>query len=239
MRQLYLHHLCNYLRAAVFMKSILFSFFILFFSVAATAQAQDTLPDFSVKNVGNNRIIIGWINQFPNIRQISIQRSFDSLTNYKTILSVADPKAVQNGFADTKAPNDHMYYRLFYAMEGGAFYFTAIKKPFIDTSFKGSIVNNTTLNNSAEVPRSFVPSFYVYTDKTGYLQINLPNADQKQYSVKFFSEDGDFLFELKGLKDRLLTLDKANFLHAGWYNFELYDGEKQLEKHKFYIAKDF
>ena len=92
-----------------------------------TTSAQDTLPNFAVKDVGNNRIIIGWINNFQNVKQISIQRSFDSTKNYKTILSVADPKAVQNGFADTKAPNDHMWYRLFYLLEAGKFYFTAAK----------------------------------------------------------------------------------------------------------------
>ena len=105
------------------MKQLIPFLFFSFLSCATSSVfAQDTLPKFSVRNAGNNRIIIGWVNQFPNIRQISIQRSFDSLKNYKTILSVADAKAVQNGFADTKAPNDHMFYRLFYAMEGGAFF---------------------------------------------------------------------------------------------------------------------
>jgi hypothetical protein len=204
-------------------------------------RAQDTLPKFSARNVGNNRIILGWVNQFPNIRQISIQRSFDSLAGYKTILTVADPKAVQNGYADTKAPNDHMFYRLFYAMEGGSFYFTEIKKPFTDTSAAAVSTSRVQSGTGIADPalKSFVPSFYVYTEKTGYVQLNLPNADLKKYSVKFFEEDGTFLFELKGLHDRLLTLDKSNFLHAGWFNFELYNDEKLLEKHRFYIAKDF
>jgi hypothetical protein len=87
--------------------------------------------------------------------------------------------------------------------------------------------------------KSFTPSFYVYTEKRGYVQLNLPNADQRKYSLKFFEEDGSFLFELKAIKDRSLTLDKSNFLHAGWFTFELYDDEKVVEKHKFYIAKDF
>lgn len=201
------------------------------------ALAQDTLPKFSARNLGNNRIVIGWVNQFPNIKQISIQRSFDSLRNYKTILSVADPKAVQNGFADTKAPNNHMFYRIFYAMEGGAFYFTEAKRPFYDSTTTVTEVKPPTIIQKR--PEGFVPSFYVYTNREGYVHISLPDAARKKYSIKFYEEDGSFLFDLKTVKETSLTLDKANFYHAGWFTFELFDDEKLVEKHKFYLAKDF
>ena len=78
-------------------------FFIAFIAIANHLIAQDTLPKFSVKNVGNNRIVIGWINTFETVRQISIQRSFDSTKNFKSILTVADPSIPENGFVDTKA----------------------------------------------------------------------------------------------------------------------------------------
>lgn len=206
--------------------------------------AQDTLPKFNVRNVGNDRYIIGWTNPFPNMSQISIQRSHDSLRNYTTILSVADPKAIQNGYADTKAPNDHMYYRLFFVLEGGIFYFTEAKKPILDTSASASktIIETKILSkiDSANLKKieAFVPSFYVYTKKEGVF-INLPDADDKKYSIKFFEENNDFLFEIKGVKQTALTLDKANFHRAGWYRFELYNDEKLVEKHRFYLAKDF
>jgi hypothetical protein len=126
-------------------------------------------------------------------------------------------------------------------MEGGAFYFTKTKKAFTDSLAAAQPVARVEKTNGNVDPalKAFVPSFYVYTEKTGYVQLNLPNADEKKYSVKFYEEDGTFLFELKNLKDRLLTLDKSNFLHAGWFNFELFNDEKLLEKHRFYIAKDF
>jgi hypothetical protein len=206
------------------------------------ASAQDTLPNFSLRNAGSNRIIIGWVNSFQNVKQISIQRSFDSSKNYKTILSVADPKAVQNGFADTKALNDHMWYRLFYVLEAGKFYFTAAKQPVLDTSKAAQTeVENLPekLTPLIKKPEGFVPSFYVYTNKDGYVFINLPDADQKKYSIKFFEENNHFLFELKPVKETALTLDKANFYRAGWYLFELYNDEKLVERHKFYLSKEF
>ena len=82
------------------------------YSLAGSSMAQDTLPKFSLINAGNNRIIIGWVNTLPNVKQISIQRSYDSLNGYISILTVADPTTVQNGYLDARAPNDHMFYRL-------------------------------------------------------------------------------------------------------------------------------
>jgi hypothetical protein len=223
----------------------LHTLFILLFFTATGAFAQDTLPKFSVKNVGNNRIIIGWINNYPIVRQISIQRSHDSLKNYKTILSVADPAAVQNGFADTKAPNDHMFYRLFINLEGGRYLFTEAKRPTMDTARTAATPVIEKLKDSLEKKPpvikkpDFLPSFYVYTNRDGYVFINLPDADRKKYHIKFFEEDDAFLFELKNIRETGLTLDKANFLHSGWFKFELYNDEKLVERHRFYLAKEF
>ena len=235
-------------------------FYLLIFSlltlVCTQSFGQDTLPKFSVRNIGKDRIIIGWVNtQGPQIKQINIQRSFDSTRNYKTILAVPDPAAVQNGFADTKAVNDHMFYRLFVMQEGGSFFFTAAKRPSVDTS-KAALTDktigqskDTTTTTTAPTVKpttapvvkkpEYVPSFYVYTNKDGYVFVNLPDADLKKYRIKFFEDDNTFLFEIKTIKQTALTLDKTNFYHAGWFKFELYNEDKLVEKNKFYLAKDF
>lgn len=220
---------------------------IVVFFVSAKGFTQDTLPKFSVSSAGGNRTIIGWVNTYGLVKQISVQRSFDTLNNFKTILTVADPNSRQNGFADTKAPNGDMFYRLFVVLGPGRFFFTESKRPMSDT-FRLS--RNSLINRGKDsldfgirpgVPRrsDFIPSFYVYTNKDGYLFINLPDADKKKYRIKFYEEDDSFLFELKNIKEPALTLDKANFLHAGWFKFELYNDEKLVEKNRFYLARDF
>ena len=221
---------------------------IILFALASTVSfGQDTLPKFTVTNAGPNRNVIGWVNNYGLIKQISVQRSFDSLTNFKTILSVADPNSRQNGFADTKAPVAQMFYRLFVVLGPGQFFFTASKKPEID-SFrltKNGLIDKTRDTVSFDIkpgiPRrnDFIPSFYVYTNKDGYLFINLPDAEKKKYHIKFYEEDDTFLFELKNIRQPALTLDKTNFMHAGWFKFELYNDDKLLEKNKFYLAKEF
>lgn len=85
----------------------------------------------------------------------------------------------------------------------------------------------------------YKPSQYVYTERDGNIVISLSDAPRKQYSVKFFEENETELFEIKQVKESYITLDKANFLRAGWFWFELYEEGKLKEKHRFYIPKDF
>lgn len=232
-------------------KNVLFLALLLSFQFV---WSQDTLPKLSVRNIGNNRIVIGWVNAYPVVKQISIQRSFDSLNYFKTILSVADPNAVQNGYVDTRAPNDHMYYRLFIMLDQGQFLFSPTRRPLLDTANAQKVslpdAGQTGITgikpgekNATTVPvvkkPEYIPSVFVYTNKDGYVFVNLPDAEQKKYRIRFYEEDGSFLFELKNIRDQALTLDKANFIHSGWFKFELYNEDNLVEQNKFYLARDF
>lgn len=113
------------------MRKIVLSLFIL---ISAFAHAQqDSLPAFSVVNKGNNHIVVSWNNNFKQLAQISIQRSADSLSNFKTILTVPDPNNKQNGYLDSKAPSDKMFYRLYILVGGANFIVTKSKRPTNDS----------------------------------------------------------------------------------------------------------
>lgn len=232
------------------MRRILFLLGPLFY--LSVAFGQDTLPKFSVRNLGFDRdgnpsIVISWINKYDSLNQISIQTSHDSLKNYRTLISLTDPNAKMNGFADKRAPNDHMFYRLFIVRGNGQYLFSAPKKASNDTSKVATLMETVVAKQpefhdqkeARERKADFVPSFYVYTNKDGYVFINLPDAEKQKYHIKFFEEDNSFLFEIKNVRQRGLTLDKTNFLHAGWFNFELYNDEKLVERHKFYLGREF
>jgi hypothetical protein len=239
------------------MKRLTLLFSLVFFASQAL-KAQDTLPKFSVKNVGNNRIVIGWFNTLETVRQISIQRSFDSTKNYKTILTVADPTIPENGYVDTKATNDHMFYRLYIMLDKGVFLFSDAKRPVLDTVVKkvavktdlpgitvpvlisDSVVIGPVNGNNRPKADLYVPSKRIFTFKDGYVRIILPEETSKKYDIKFFTSDNDhLLFELKDVKERNFKIDKTNFYHAGWFRFELYENGELLEKNKFYIPKEF
>jgi hypothetical protein len=94
---------------------------------------QDTLPALKVRNK-SGKVIISWTNPYDDVVLINIQRSSDSLKNFKTILTVADPNAITNGYLDAKAPNTSQFYRLFVQQSQGKFFFTDAYKPFLDTA---------------------------------------------------------------------------------------------------------
>lgn len=289
------------LRNSLLLVTVLFSSLITI--------GQDTLPDFSVINPGNDRIIVSWTNPYGStIRQLSIQRSFDSLRNYKTILTVPDPTVAQNGYVDSKATTNRMFYRLYILRDSGKFVFSNSKRPVVDTNtkrtdfkdaganepqaeivvmnkvkqlkeeakqkneriifvrrkdqilgaltesslkhFKDSVnflTKDTLFMKTVDtmVIKPFVakefyrPSKFIYAEKDGNIKIALSEAATKVYSIKFFEEDKTEIFELKRVKDPLVILDKSNFVHSGWFLFELYEDGKIKEKHKFYVPKDF
>ena len=119
------------------MKKIFLSLFIF---ISLLTNAQDSLPDFSVINKGDNRIVISWNNPYKLTRQISIQRSPDSLNNFKSIITVPDPMNRQNGYLDTKAPLDKMFYRLYILVDGSNFIFTKPKRPVSETPIVKAVV---------------------------------------------------------------------------------------------------
>jgi hypothetical protein len=98
-----------------------------------TSMAQGILPDFSVITKGNQKVIISWVNNYPVVTQISVQRSKDSTRGFATILSMADPTAPQNGIVDAKATDAKQFYRLFIVLDNGKFVFTRSKRPLWDT----------------------------------------------------------------------------------------------------------
>jgi len=234
------------------MKKLFLSFLLFITAACKVLDAQDTLPKFSVKDMGGNRIILSWTNTFEDVRQISIQRSPDSLKNFKTILTVPDPTIPQNGLMDTKAPNNRMFYKLYILLDKGVYLFSDVKRPVPDTVKKTEIVTEKTMPEIPDTtaivilnipvkppPVGYQPSIHIYTSKDGYVSISLPIDEQKKYSIKFFEEDSTFLFEIKEVRQTNLKIDKTNFYHAGWFWFELYENDKLTEKNKFYLKKDF
>jgi hypothetical protein len=174
------------------------------------------------------------------VTAINIQRSGDSLKNFTTIGSVLNVGPGINGFTDPKEfiPSDQ-YYRLFISFEGGSYLFSKSHRPGIDTLQQIPEIEKPVAKESSGFERNmFIPSNHVYTGKDNNVIISLPDAAKRKYSIKFFEPDGTFLFELKKIPENYLMLDKANFMHAGLFVFEIYDNHIIIERHKFYIPKD-
>lgn len=222
------------------MKKILCLLIML--ATLSVVKAQEMLPDFSVYKIGGGRVVVAWTHNYGLIKQISVQRSTDSLNYFKTIANLPDPSLKQNGVADAKAPNDNMFYRIFIMFDGGRFTTTKSKRASVDSlglADAYSSGSNTEANLSTNfLPAGFTPSTYIFTSPDRYVRVELP-FDKKKYDIKFFSETGQPLFELNDIKERRFKLDRSYFYTAGYINFELYADGKILEKYKLYLPKEF
>jgi hypothetical protein len=344
----------------LFFALFLFSVFVLPY-----AQAQDTLPGFTASLKTGGKVLISWRNNYPDVNQISIQRSNDSLRNFTTLVTVPDPRIPENGFVDSKTGGKKMYYRIFILFSNSKYTFTRSRRPVLETSdqpdapekpvtkekrkppaikqaqqqivktddkvavapvvpkpaveeeeylilpkidnsriyymmennnlkkpsinnpgkigspnikvekilivkrhdsvimalagnqvrrFSDSLIKQTKdtllfvnadtlqIRPYIEVYREPVEVYkispYVFTAKDGNVTIALADYSRKKYLVVFYETDNTVVLEIKDIKDAVLIIDKTNFVHSGWFRFELFEDGKLKEKNKLLIPKE-
>ena len=241
----------------------------------ASAKAGDSLPNFTVKE-RNGKVIIGWLNPYPELTQLIIQRSADSLTGFRSIVSMPDPTSVSNGYVDKKPGMENSYYRIYYVNPGGRYLFTAAQKPakasslnsssvpktvgqyeFVDETNIGTGIRGSSLDKALKIKREtgigidlsgkiedsisanvFTPSGLIFTNREGNLIIALPDANKKKFSLRVFKEDGTPMFHMRNIKEPQLLIDRSNFLHSGWFKYDLFENERLREQNKFFIPPE-
>ena len=103
--------------------SILVSLFCFIFN---NLKAQDTLPKFNIRDINDTKVLVTWINPYEyNCIQLAVQRSFDSTQFFSTIYSAQSPELPQNGIVELRMPKGvKVFYRIFYVLEGGKYFFS-------------------------------------------------------------------------------------------------------------------
>ncbi len=110
---------------------LLFSVFI---SMAIHSFSQAPLPDFTIKKGTQNQKVISWQNNYGDmISVLNIQRSTDSVRDFRTVYSEPNPSLAVNAFTDTRSVPGMDYYRIYYQMKNGSYYFSKAKK--VSTGF--------------------------------------------------------------------------------------------------------
>ncbi len=211
---------------------------VLLATIVSHAGAQNVLPDFSVDSLGKSLTRVSWVNPFGReLIQMNIQSSYDSIKNFRTFFSSPSPELPQNGVVDKRAYSGRMFYRIFYVITGARYYFTKSKTP---SKAMPELSDKPREYTEPEVlVNSDLPSVFVVVNHDGFAEIKLPDAATKKYKLVFFDGDHKPLFTINKVTDTDLVLDKTNFLHAGLFYFELYDGVKLVEKNKIYLQKEF
>ena len=285
------------------------------------AQAQKQQLEFKAEDFGNNRIRIAWKNPFGDYCvQLMVQRSYDSIRNFKTVFATESPQLPENGVIDNLPYNARWFYRIFYVLADNSYYFTVPQRPTVPVKENSETTNSDTRHTNDEATESvnnnknginiekeinkplnpppppppprivtihlkdtavkklvyaeyrifrdsiakktrdtlytlgedeyeihlfdpwsvYVPSKYVVSNDDGYIQLKLPDAAKNNYKIVFYENDGKTkLFTINRITDTLLIIDKTNFMHSGWFKFELYENDKLKEKNKILLQKDF
>jgi hypothetical protein len=62
----------------------------------------------------------------------------------------------------------------------------------------------------------------VFTDKKGYVNLRLAHPKFYRYIVRFYESTGKLAFEIIAPKEDWLILEKSNFIHAGTFDYEVW-----------------
>lgn len=207
----------------------IFSFIL--FIVPELSFGQALLPNITVINK-NGKNVVSWSSPYNSIRQIGVQRSQDSLFNYATIGFVHRPDTKINSYTDDRPYGGVNFYRLFIQLSNGSYFYSNPAKsvagaPALSTGGAGSAAGG------------FIPSLFVYTNPEGNVNISLSDAARNHYHVRFYDASGKKLFEIDRIQQPLLIIDKSNFLHSGWFSFELFENGKLKEQYRFFIPNQW
>lgn len=222
---------------------------------AGHAQAQQfmppVLPDFTA-SIKTGRIQLDWISGFTQVKEIGVQRSLDSVLNFNTIGYASYPTQTRNAYLDNKPLPGTNYYRLFILFTNGRFMYSKTVLALSDSTIRADQklqyadimdasrgLRGKEQENKEPERVSWHPSNYIYTTADGNVNIKLPDAPQKKYSVKFYESNGTFLFDIDQVKAPFLILEKAIFMHAGWFNFEIFEEGKLKEKWNLFIPLNY
>lgn len=171
------------------LKSIALFVFIVIFQFSNNLFAQDTLPKFTTVFLGKDKVQVSWTNPFNNMVQLVVQRSFDSLSYYRTIFSSQSPWLPKNGFIDNKVPIGYkVFYRIQYVFEGGAYFFT---KAFSPSNFVSSRIADPIIRDSSNDNKPIRRYIKVYKPSRDTLFTTLEYNDYKKFrdSINRYTKD--------------------------------------------------
>lgn len=173
--------------------------------------SQRALPGFTVKDLGKGKVSISWINPYPSCNQLAVQRSTDSI-NFRTIFSAQSPELPSNGFIDQKLPAaPRIYYRIFYVLKGGNYFFSDIKTPGHESSENNATKEIDDVNARIDIPKTDVKKdSVVVTEK--YIQIFKRGEPIFQLSVTAYKNFRDSLIRL--------TQDSLSVIKPGEINWK-------------------
>jgi len=130
---------------------------ILLCCMSAALFAQPALPDFNILKGPKSQTVLSWKNNFgDNLTVLNIQRSTDSVRGFRTIYSVENLTLAANAYTDNKPMPGADYYRFYYMMKNGSYYFTKAKRiatGYVTDNLLSQLNSSKIINIEGDKPR--------------------------------------------------------------------------------------
>jgi len=172
--------------------------------------AQNHLPNFNIENKGDGRVVISWNNPYNNLIQLAVQRSFDSLKRFSTVYSATSPELPQNGFSDKIPAGVRVYYKMFYVMQGGTYYFS---------NSKPADVSAPIASIAANVSKRDLLDENLLKKLTAPDLLQNPDLYEPQRLYTVLVNDSPYremlTIEVKQFRDSILTLTRDTLMQLG------------------------
>lgn len=161
-------------------KKIISIFIAVFFSNFLFS--QNPLPDFLIEKNNKGENVISWRNPFStSLIQITIQRSADSVRNFRSIYTSEKPGEPSGNYIDI--PNGKFYYRLFYMLKDGSYFNSAVKT--VPSGFE-TLGLMSYLNNYENINVSYGGRITSY-NKANFLKLKDSVLNNTADSLKYVS----------------------------------------------------
>lgn len=156
---------------------------IVFFLPVNFLFAQNTLPDFSIVKNSKNENVISWRNPFGSgLVQLTVQRSTDTVKNFKTVSSAEMPSAANGSYSEPSTGK--YYYRIAYMLSDGKYFTTPPK----------------TVASGWETPGllSYLASYDTIVVSNGSARLNYLKTDFARFRDSILNNTADTLKFLSG-----------------------------------------
>jgi hypothetical protein len=226
------------------MKQILFLLLLLSIGFVSFAQNPEipTLPGLKIETKdGYNHL--SWVSEYDRLKSVQILRSQDSVLSFIAIGNIAKPKKGVQKFVDKNPKLGKNYYKVRVLFASELEWFSNTYKVVLDSatvaasrlrsvstgSTNSKSIDNTQ-DNSDFTDFYYEPSTKIYTNPyTGHIMINLEDARQKRYALKFYNPRKEEVLYISRIKKKHIVLDKYNFNAKGTYSFKLMESDEIKE----------
>jgi hypothetical protein len=218
------------------MKYFFGAFFLLWSTFAV---AQDTLPNFSVLKQKNGTVSIQWVNDYGIVKQITVQRSTDTLRRFASFATFPNPLKVNGAIVDAKTKGYNYYYRIYVQLPEGRFFYTSSKKAINAADYiengsfdptKRNFDTLSTIDSGKNLIRytyvftQFVDSISLDTTKIRLVKRNGIDFRTDTLIAQYLFKPSEYVFTDKK-SNLIITLPNAE---TRKYSLKFFDSRRQL-----------